>query len=200
MNTQNKLKISLLGTNQSFETPRTFLKIYMQNSFFDNIKVKHEGNISITKQIGNNDTNIKMCEIKNYLEEKNEIILTETDGIIIFFDLSKYDSLEVLDSQISHLKDKCNWSNLSTKKLYILGKYHIQSEKHPFLTEETMTRFMLDKCIPYDYIEMCTADSKDLVKILDFIICESYENKYRQEKSIVVMREDKSVSKRCIVY
>ncbi len=200
---ENKLKILFLGTNQFYESPRHIIKNYTEYSNLDNLILKNEGYITFTKKFKKDPTLIKLHEIKNYADGKHDILISEADSLVIIFDLSNYESLYILNQMLIHIKEKCSWSISSQKKIYILGKYLNTSERHPFLTEDAINNYLSESNLYYDYLELCTKDFKDVVRIIDFIILESSETKYRIDMIISKNRKlktTKEISSNCLIY
>jgi hypothetical protein len=201
------LKLIFLCTNPYYEAPEHFIKIYQENTPSELTIVKQEYNVVITKKIKGSSTNIKLLGIKNYSDYSKITQISEADSIIIFVDLENIESNQVLKEMIIYLKENCNYGNLSylntTKKIYILGKYQISSERDPSMTEENINSLLTSLKVSYDYIEVCTLETKQLVNTLDFIVSESSETKdsiMKSEKNDLNSESKVSSGSKCTIF
>jgi phospholipid N-methyltransferase len=203
------LKLIFLGTNHFYDSPQSLIKIYHENTEHENKIIKPSGNILLTKSLRNNSIEIKLTEIKNYQDENKIIFFQEAHSVIIFFDLENSDSIEILTKMLTHLKENCGFDvtsstltlSSSCKKVYVLGKYQNSVEKSHLLTIEYMNNFLADFRIAYDYMEICTNDSKQLVSTIDFILMEMFESFQMLNKNEKMRGSNKKhTSGKCVIY
>jgi hypothetical protein len=169
--------------------------------------VKQEYNVVITKKIKGISTNIKLLGIKNYSDFSKLTLISEADSVLIFLDLENFESYQVLKDMIIHIKENCNYGNLSSlytnKKIYILGKYQNYSERDPSMTEENINQLLTSLKVAYDYIEVCTLETKQLVNTIEFIVSESCETKdsiMKSEKKEVSSESKVSSGGKCTIF
>jgi hypothetical protein len=191
---EKKLKIIFIGTNLFYENPQDMIKIYLSNSDCQSLNQKRDTCFEFTKNIKETKLNLKFIEIKNL--DRKETIIKESDCVIVFFDLENRDSLDKLGNIISYLQVSASLE----KKVYIIGKYHNEEDKDANLSEDEMLKYLNGKKMLYDYMELCTKEVDDVVKIIDFIILESYEIKVKIQKDSKksLKSSDKSTSG-CII-
>jgi hypothetical protein len=174
-------------------------------------KIISSGSIVLTKSFKNNLIDIKLTEMKNYHDENKIIFFQEADSVVIFFDLENSDSIEILTNMMTHLKENCGYEGYdftsstltlssSSQKIYVLGKYQNSVEKSQNLTIEYMNNFLADFRIPYDYMEISTRDSKQLVSTIDFIVMEIFESNKMLFKYDSKAKDTRHTSGKCLIY
>jgi hypothetical protein len=205
------LKLIFLGTNHFYDSPQSLITMYHENTEQEKKIVKPSGSILLTKSLKNNSIDIKLTEIKNYSDENKVIFFQEAHSVVIFFDLENSDSIEILTKMMTHLKENCGFEgsdlgsstltfSTSSKKIYVLGKYQNSVEKSQILTLDYMNNFLADFRIPYDYIEISTRDSKQLVSTLDFIVMELFESHKMLNKNGAKANDTKHTSGKCLIF
>lgn len=205
------LKLIFLGTNHFYDSPQSLITVYHENTEYEKKKIISSGSILLTKSFKNNLIDIKLTEMKNYHDENKIIFFQEADSVVIFFDLENSDSIEILTNMMTHLKENCGYEgsdftsstltlSSSSQKIYVLGKYQNSVEKSQNLTIEYMNNFLADFRIPYDYMEISTRDSKQLVSTIDFIVMEIFESNKMLFKYDSKAKDTKHTSGKCLIY
>ena len=171
------------STNNDIFSPLSIINKFIQNTGYNNIKMKKNNILTFNYKLENEKYNnqiieIFVHEIKN-LEGGNYDICFLADSYLIIIDLESENTYKMLDIILEFMKNYCD----TEKTFFILGVYKDIEKTKKELDEENIIEYLDGKKIIYEYIESNFDSIKDLVKTVDFILLEGIkkiENKMNE--------------------
>ena len=171
------------STNNEINTLKSLIKKFFKDEQYSEIKGKNYFRYEFIHKILDEDGNKNDSKI-NFIETnlKSEINDDLIDCYIIFFDLENKDSLYELDRILNYIND----INLNDKKIYLINVFNNEKYIKEDLTEENIKKCFDKRDINnYDLSTIdLTESNSELIKIIDSIILETFDEKLSNDKNI----------------
>ena len=171
------------STNNEINTLKSLIKKFFKDEQCSETKGKNYFRYEFIHKILDEDGNKNDSKI-NFIETnlKSEINDDLIDCYIIFFDLENKDSLYELDRILNYIND----INLNDKKIYLINVFNNEKYIKEDLTEENIKKCFDKRDINnYDLSTIdLTESNSELIKIIDSIILETFDEKLSNDKNI----------------